>query len=353
VSFNAASGANPGSYTNTAADATFVSFSRNLGVTLEADPNAATLQAIMINQCLKCHDANGALSPSARVPTTGTAEKPFGTTIAGAGYTGAGVTANGVAGGVANVNESFKTTNASYHPVTGKQNNSYAANNRMAAPWVNTKTAGSVTTWGPLISCWDCHAPSGTASTVTLTATVTAHGGATTLRGNATASGTAPTATTGATLCAICHSRYDTCGGATNTCAANVSHGPGSAFDFDSNGNMQVFLQYGCNRCHASDYTTAVARPVRAQDVHGVDVLPASPVTAKTGRWSGASTGTPAQVNARPYAFIRNTRSLSNHNPGQVGTTLYGTAPERGSCTHLVDAPCGARTETYSAGGTF
>jgi hypothetical protein len=250
------------------------------------------------------------------------------------------VTANGVLGGVTDINESFKTTNSSYHPVSGKQNNWYAKLTRMKAPWNVTGRGGTVnaTSWGDLISCWDCHAPAGTASTVTLTSTVTAHGGATTLRGNATASGTTPTATTGATLCWLCHAGYDT--------NAGSSHGTGSAFQSSADSAMTVFLRYGCNRCHSSNYTTLVVRPVRAQDVHGVNALPAT--GTKTGRWSGASTGTPAQIDAKPYGFIRNTTSLSNHMPARIGGSTYTP-----TCVHLTNSPCTSRTETYTPGGTY
>jgi hypothetical protein len=350
VTFNAASGANPGSYTPTAADVAFTNFSRDLAVTLEADPDAATLQAIMINQCLKCHDANGAASPLARV-SGGTAEKPFGTTIAGAAYTGVGVTANGVPGGVANVNESFKATNSSYHPVTGKQNNWYAKLTRMAAPW-NTATRGGtvdVTSWGPLISCWDCHAPDGTPSTATLTATVTAHGGATTLRGTPTPPTVPPAAastTNESTLCKICHQGYFT--------NAGTNHGAGSAFSNGGQGIMQTYLRYGCNMCHSSNYSVAVDRPVRAQDVHGVNALPAGGTKTAGSRWAGASLGTPALTDARPYAFIRNTNNLNNQSPKQVGATSYTNA----TCTMVnqgsgLGVSCSQGAQSYTAGGTY
>jgi hypothetical protein len=80
-------------------------------------------------------------------------------------------------------------------------------------------------------------------------------------------------------------------------------------------------------------------RPVRGQDVHGVNALPAT--GTKTGRWS---TGT----DTRPYAFIRNTRSLSSHQPARIGATTY-----QPTCVHLSDGVCSSRTETYTAGGTY
>ncbi|BDG06858.1 CxxxxCH/CxxCH domain c-type cytochrome [Anaeromyxobacter oryzae] len=348
VTFTAASGSSPGSYAPTATDLTFTRFSRNLAsTTLEPE-----VQAIMINQCLKCHDTNGAAAYGAGLPLNplvakigGSAEKPFATTIAGTGYTNGtlypgstlvGVTANGVAGGVTDVNASFATTNSSYHPVRGAQNNWYAKLTRMAAPWnaVTSPARGATvnaTSWGWRISCWDCHAlPTDTG---TITMTVTAHGGTATLRGNATAptTGTAAAGTNEATLCKICHAGYDT-----NT---GSSHGTTSAFSSSADSTMTPFLRYGCNRCHSSNYTTAVIRPIRAQDVHGVNALPVA--GTKTGRWS---TGT----DTRPYAFIRNTKSLSSHQPARIGTTTYSA-----TCVHLSDSPCSSRTETYTPGGTY
>jgi trimeric autotransporter adhesin len=366
VTFTASSTA-PGSYTTpaTPTNVTFTRFSRDLSVTLDNDPNAAALQAIMVNQCLKCHDSNGASNANAQVPTTvmpnASAAKPFGTTIStttgysnGTLYPGgtlSGVTALSTAGGVTDIKASFATSNSSYHPILGKQNNSYVTGVRAGTPWSGvTKTNGSDNQWGALMSCWDCHAESGTPSTGTgskLTKTVTAHGGLTTVRGNPAASGATPTATNGATLCAVCHTRYENCGSATNTCSTNVSHGSGSAFSNDADSGMQPFLQYGCNRCHGSDYTTAVIRPIRAMDVHGVNVLPPSPVTAKTGRWASTT------ADNRPWAFIRNTRSLSNHQPARTTSSTGVTASYTPGCTHLNDSPCNSRSPSYSPGGTY
>ncbi len=328
-------GTGAGAYTSTAGvTATPAQFSRNLGsATIEPD-----VAAIMMNQCLKCHDNNGAVSTAARVPTTGTAEKPFGTTIAGAAYTGLGVTANGVLGGVVDVNESFKVTNSSYHPVAGKQNNWYAKLTRMAAPW-NTATRGATVdtaSWGPLITCFDCHSPVG--ATGIQTATVTAHGAAATLRGSPTVIGT-PSAANSVTLCAVCHAGY--LGGTAN------NHGANSAFTQNTDNGMTSYVNFGCNICHSSGYTTAVVRPVRAQDVHGVNVLPTGGL-AKTLRWAGVAQGTPALVDARPFAFIRNTQVLPNHTPKQNGTTVYTT-----NCMGGNVAPCSQGQQGYTIGGTY
>jgi predicted CxxxxCH...CXXCH cytochrome family protein len=338
VNFVQATTTVPGSYSSTNTAVTFTQFSRNLGVTLEADPNAAVLQAIMINQCLKCHDSNGAVSTSARVPVSvmpnSSAAKPFGTTIAGAAYVGVGVTALGTLGGVADVNESFKTTNSSYHPVTGKQNNWYAKLTRMAAPW-NTATRGAtadVTSWGPLISCWDCHAPTGTTNTAILTGTVTAHGGPATVRGNATTNSTTPTATAAVTLCQYCHALY----------VSGSNHGANSAFTSQGNSGMGKWLQYGCNACHSSGYPTMAVRPARAQDSHGVNALPTGGKVA-TGRWS---TGT----DKRPYAFLRNTVLFTNHAPASIsGTTYTATCSASSGGTPSVSCQAGS----YTVGGTY
>jgi hypothetical protein len=278
---------NAGSYAPAAGNPVFSQFSRNLGSNTLEGP----VMAIMINQCLKCHDANGAaafgaglaLNPLAAI-TGGNAFKPFGTTIAGAGYAaGNDISAGNVAGGVVNVYESFKTTNSSYHPILGQQNNTYTAGNRMATPWVMTKTAGNImvaNSWGFRLSCWDCHAPPGVSLLTPMTYTVTAHGAAAVnaMRGTPTPPTLAAASTTNeATLCKVCHAGYFT--------NAATNHGTGSAFSSGGSGIMQTYLRYGCNICHSSNYSVAVVRPVRGQDVHGVNVLPTTGV-AKTTRWA-------------------------------------------------------------------
>jgi hypothetical protein len=189
------------------------------------------------------------------------------------------------------------------------------------------------------MTCWDCHAlPTDTG---TITRTVTAHGAAQTLRGNAVATGTAPTSTTGVTLCNKCHALYSTCGSATDVCGSTTSHGAGSAFSSNPGRSVKsVFLRYGCNKCHASSYTTAVARPIRAIDNHGVNSLPTA--GTKTGRWALTTA-----LN-RPVAFIRNTQLFSSHQPARIGTTAYTP-----TCVHLNDGTCTSRTETYTVGGRF
>jgi hypothetical protein len=283
--------------------------------------------------CLKCHDAGGAANAAARVPTTGTAFKPFGTTIAGAGY----VTplSAGVAGGVVDVDTQLAVTNSSFHPVKGPNNNSYVTTATISAPYGVAKVNGTPSN-GVVMNCFDCHNVVGTPLT---RRTVAAHGNAVTVRGVVTVSGT-PSATNNVTFCKVCHST------ATYQTGTN-RHGAGSAFTSSTDGGMTAYVNYGCNICHSSGYTTAVIRPVRGQDVHGVNVLPTGGLT-KTGRWSGAATGTPALVDARPYAFIRNTQVLPNHVPLKNGTTTYST-----SCMGGNASPCSQGVQSYSPGGTY
>lgn len=289
--------------------------------------------------CLKCHDAGGAANPAARIPTTGTAFKPFGTTIAGAGY----VTplSAGVAGGVVDVDTQLSVTNSSYHPVKGPNNNSYVTTATINAPYGVAKVNGTPSN-GVVMNCFDCHNVVGTPLT---RRTVAAHGNAVTVRGVVTVSGTLtngnpPSATNDVTFCKVCHST------ATYQNGTN-RHGAGSAFTSSTDKDMIAYVNYGCNICHSSGYTTAVIRPVRGQDVHGVNVLPTGGLT-KTGRWSGAATGTPALVDARPYAFIRNTQVLPNHVPLKNGATTYSTACMGGNAS-----PCSQGTQTYAPGGTY
>jgi hypothetical protein len=110
---------------------------------------------------------------------------------------------------------------------------------------------------------------------------------------------------------------------------------------------MTPYINFGCNKCHSSRYLTPQIRPIRAEDTHGVNALPTGGGTL-SGRWSGASTGTPAQVEARPYAFIRNTTTFASHQPAKIGGSTYTP-----TCVHAAESPCSSRTETYTAGGTF
>ena len=319
----------PGSYTSTGTDARPVRFSRNLNsAAIETDT-----AAMQINLCLKCHDADGALSSNAWV-TGGTAVKPFNTTVASTGtYYSNNVAAGNAAGSVVDVNSSFDTNNASYHPVRGKQNNSYASlnggNERMKAPWTGmSKTAGTTTDWGYLISCWDCHAPAGTASTVTLSRTVTAHGGADTIRIDSWAASD--------NLCTVCHAQaYAT--GTTN-------HGAGSAFSTGGDSAIGSRFQT-CSYCHSSGNNT---RPWRGVDAHGFNRMAEertdTTTSANASNWAGTRGG------SRPYAFIRTTKMGSWRPLSASGDTLSGSV---GCSQYSTGSSCGNSHGTYGPGGTY
>jgi hypothetical protein len=316
-------GAGAGVYTPGANDATFVRFSRNLASsTIEV-----AAAAIQINQCLKCHDTGGATNASARIGAN--ALQPFGFAITGHV---APFDSNG-SGNVVDVAKSFLTTNAAYHPVSGKGNNWYAKLSRMASPW-NTATRGGTvdnTSWGHLITCWDCHAASGASGVQT--STVTAHGGAVTLRAPVYAGG----ATAALNLCVNCHvSSYASTG---------TSHGAGSAFSAGNN-NMDATTMASCAYCHA--YTAAsggtavpalASRPLRAENVHGVNDR--DPVTAGVQTWTAAT--------VKPFAFIRNT--LSNWAPATVG----GVAPANASTCSGSGGTCDNNmgNSSFGLGGTY
>src|SRR6266542_2770173 len=195
------------SYTSAGTTTKYERFSRNLSSNA-IEPFAA---ATMINQCLHCHDKNGATNAAAQV-TGGTPGKPFATTIAVAQgtYTGAsGLTActTGTDGCVVDVDSSFVTTNASYHPIKGRQNNWYAKDtNRAQTPWTGAARGATAdtTSWGYLITCWDCHADNAAAGPQT--STVTAHGGDVTIRQAVWVQSTVTNGAIGAgNLCIVCH----------------------------------------------------------------------------------------------------------------------------------------------------
>jgi predicted CxxxxCH...CXXCH cytochrome family protein len=337
-------GTGAGAYTPTATAVRFPRFSRDLSKPLEgatADPNAATVQAIMINQCLKCHDSNGAaayvsplpLSPLLTSIPGSSPEKPFGQTIQPiANYTGTGIVANNVPGGVTDIYESFKTSNASYHPILGKNNNSYVNNIDMQAPWnalSPDKTRGTTTSWGYLISCWDCHAPFGTANTAVLTRTVTAHGGATTIRGS-----TFITNTTTTQFCRVCH--------------LNVTsgHGTGSATaTIDSNPTSRMGGQ--CHICHGSQTSTKPNRPIAAQDAHGFDSF--APAMGADKMWPLGAT-----ESYKPYAFMRNVgpsgQWRTGSNSWRPASAPGLTATTSGSCQGSL---CRSSHGSYRPGGVY
>jgi predicted CxxxxCH...CXXCH cytochrome family protein len=334
-------GANPGAYASSGtalnANATpanrLVRFSRNLA------SNALEIQArsIMINQCLHCHDAGGATNAAAQV-TGGAATNPFNATAASM-----------PAGRVMDVDAHFTTTNRAYHPIKGKQNNSFTQGTRMAAPWNMTKTTGNTTSWGYLMTCWDCHTTDNASGT--LTQTVTAHGSAITvvagsqnvteLRGVVWRTGAVATNPT--TLCIRCHALYDT--------STTTNHSTGSAYSSGGSSSMSVFLRYGCTYCHSSNPnpTSATRAGGRSADVHGYSV---------------GYNGTAFATN-NGYGFFRNASTSNNgsglqltpNNVGGVATTTacFGTV----GATNLTNGTtsCGVNNmnnnQTFTAGGDY
>ena len=276
--------------------------------------------------CLACHDSNGATNTTART-ASGTAFMPWGGINLGANYT----VANGAAsaGGVVDVKTQLATTNSSWHPVLGPKNRDFPTAARMNDPYKPTGTRGTAGTLnlGVVINCFDCHNVSG-ASPLT-SRTVAAHGNAETIRGIATVSGT-PSAANSVTLCQVCHAGYTV-----------APHGTGSAWSAGNNNGMTPYAQYGCNICHSSGYTTAVPRPIRAQDTHGSNTLgTVGTLLATTSRWSTDPT---------PYAFIRNRQVLPQHQPKRIGVTTF-TNP---TCMGGNVSPCSQGSQNYSVGGTY
>ena len=306
-----------GAYASTTTDARFVRFSRNLGsATIEA--NTA---AMMVNHCLKCHDSNGAVSTTARI-TGGTAFKPFANTVA----------ANGTNQGVLDVATQFASTNRSFHPVLVRQNSGYTntGGTRMVAPWNGVAKTGTTTTYGPLITCWDCHAPNGTASTVTLTSSGV-HGGAKNgtdnvpLRGNVYTN--SATTTNATNLCTYCHV---VSGGTTN-------HGTGSAITSSTNSGMTYFANR-CFYCHSGATGTAKpARPIPAADAHG---------------FSTRANGTAFTAANHGYAFIRSEGWYSNtayyQSIRSIGATTYTP-----TCTGYSGACSRTSMGGYTPGGVY
>ncbi|MEK6744920.1 MAG: CxxxxCH/CxxCH domain-containing protein [Nitrospirota bacterium] len=325
TSFTAPSGTTyPGGYVDSASSTSFTIFTRNLNTRLENDPKWLTIAAIQKNFCLKCHDSNGATSTLAQVPVSygSSTSKPFGTTISGATYSSF-LTANNVLGGVTNISSHFSTSNSSYHPVLGKQNNSYATATRMTATYnpVTLKTASTLTGWGALMSCWDCHAMNGASGTIR--SMVTSHGSPTTVRGSYYVASP--------TLCLLCH-----IGGYTNA----SQHGAGSAVTTAAS-NMNATTFSSCHNCHLSN-TTRPARPVPAQDAHGFNGLLAAGQPAWT--WGNGN-------GMRPIAFIRNTARFTTVSPrprAAPGITT-GTA----TCGGASPTGCSDDMSQYTPGGRY
>jgi hypothetical protein len=225
----------------------------------------------------------------------------------------------------------FATTNSSVHPVKGPGYNSYASGTRMNAPYGVTKTNGTNTTPGVVITCFDCHNVVGTPLT---RRTVTAHGNAVSLRGTFQVAS--------ATLCNICHAGYTTAP-ATNP----TSHGPGSALNSSGlDSGMATYLRTRCDACHSSTNTAALGgvpiRPVRSEDAHGFNRL-RNPTATDTMWPTGATNTYP------PYAFIR-AGYTTQHKPLSGPSVPTGTA----TCSGYGSTICSRSSMgSYSPGGVY
>jgi hypothetical protein len=300
-----------------------VRFERNLAVPFERDGGFANAAAIMINLCLNCHDNTGA---TAAYEAGGSAMKPFAVTV---GTSVAPYSPNGV-GNVVDVKSSFANTSASYHPVMQRLSNSYVQGVNMVPPYNMTKTTGKLYEYGYLISCWDCHAPSGASGV--LTNTVTAHGAPVELRAPVYAAGNGTPAND---LCINCHSpAYETFSG------TNGYHNSTSAF---GSGNTHITPYFSnCAYCHASTVSTnggsvnqtLTNRPLRAKNFHGVN----SANGWTTGNWSSGS---------RAYAFFR-ASGLSNWVPASINN---GATSQTATCT-AGSSTCSSAS-TYTPGGAY
>lgn len=286
---------------------TFTRFatSYNSGDRTSTGHTANTVDNVITQKfCLKCHDAGGATNTSARAGSSPTATAPF-----GGGFTAINSAAE------------FATSNSSKHPVLGPLSRDYPTATRMAVPYKPTGTRGTsgTKTAGVVMNCFDCHnAP----TTPLTTRTIVAHGNANTIRG--TIGVASPT------LCATCHLGYTGSGTLGHNSGTLTS---GSAFG-GSVGRMQS-EQDTCENCHAD--VLSPARPARATNVHGTNVLPAG---TKTNRWA---LGTAQSV---PVAFIRNTTNMSNHQPKNVAGTAYSPQCSMTGCAGRPNSP-------YSLGGTY
>ncbi|ACM21690.1 cytochrome c, 20 heme-binding sites [Geotalea daltonii FRC-32] len=272
--------------------------------------------------CLTCHDSGGAANTTARAGTSPTPTAPF-----GGGYT------------VLNAFSQFDPTNSSKHPVRAARSADYPTAARLADPYKPTGTRGTSGTKssGVIMSCFDCHNTGQTTGMKTLR-TISAHGDANVLirGGNATTNGTIYVSSP--THCSSCHLTY--------TYPGHNTGATGSAFTTTS-GDMNGTTFLNCHYCHADANTGT--RPARSDNFHGTNALPTTGATA-TVRWLG-SAGTPAQVNTRPYAFIRNRMNLSNHQPRMIGSSTY--SPQCSMVSYTGGACSNQSGKTYTVGGTY
>jgi hypothetical protein len=340
-------GSGAGAYTADPVNvASFAQWSRNLASnTLEAP-----VVAVMINQCLKCHDANGALAYGAGLPLNplvaingGSAGKPFGTTISGStGYDGAnGLTAcaSGTNGCVVNIDAQFNTTNATYHPIKGKQNNWYAKDaSRIQAPWTGAARGASADTasWGYLITCWDCHAPNNASGVQTMT--VTAHGAPATLRQSVYVSSTVNNGAVGAgNLCIVCHQI---------AASGSQNHATGSAWSSGGSSTPGSAARQQCYYCHASGQSKPI-RPIPGQDAHGFDTFNFLMGTDKL--WPVGATET-----YKPYAFFRSVGTGGTWTGSSGWKPLSGPGVPTGTatCGNVGGGSCN-QAGSYTPGGVY
>lgn len=296
-----------------------ISFAAGSRTTTGHTSNTDIANVITQKFCLKCHDSTGATNATARSGVAPTQYLPFGTgSQNGAAYT-VGLSA-GVVGGVVDVDSMFLTTNSTFHPVKGPQNNRYASGTRMAVPYGVTKTAIAD---GIVMNCFDCH----NAPTPLTSRTVAAHGSS------------APNAYRGTvydtsnTLCKVCHTGYT---------GTTSHHGTGSAFASNTNSGMTTYLTNQCQRCHAS--TNTAVRPVRAEDAHGFNRFAG---TGTDAMWPRGAVET-----YRPYAFMRNTTqwTATSWKPLSGSGVPVGSATCGGS---MSASGCGDNMTTYTPGGTY
>jgi hypothetical protein len=74
---------------------------------------------------------------------------------------------------------------------------------------------------------------------------------------------------------------------------------------------------------------------------------------AKSARWSGASGGTPAIVDRRGYAFIRNTVQLQNHTPARIGGSTFSATCTMNGPGFDTQNDCAQGAQGFSVGGTY
>jgi predicted CxxxxCH...CXXCH cytochrome family protein len=311
---------------------TFTKFSMNFTSRANALSDSNIADVISNKFCLKCHDSNGATNTGARVGGAATSQyKPFNTTIAGAGY----VTplSAGVTGGVFDVARNFATTNSSYHPVRGSLSRDFPAQSLLKAPYNNnggrTGVSGTKTP-SVVINCFDCH---NTPTTQLTTRTVAAHGStaANHLRGSIYSS-----VTTSPILCMECHA---------DTYRTNTGfHPSGSAFASAARTHTSYFTL--CNNCHLSKTTTAPARPIPGEDIHGFNRLLDSGGT-------DALWPTGATESWRPYGFMRNTVNFNLTTAGPKPYAASDVTTGLANCGNGRAACSSYNMSGYTPGGSY